>query len=132
MKYIYTVFIILTSFNLISQVNIGYGVAGDGKYLKPTKASYVDSEVEWIIDDNESRIYCKFSNPIYYPFKDMYWNIDSVKSYSEFDMYQVSTINNSKFTIYFYKEQHGMVVFDRSNDTFTAMIGDDLEYKIKN
>lgn len=118
---------------MFSQVNIGYGVAGsNNKYLKPTKASYVDSKVEWNIDEDGNRLYCKFSNPVYYPFKDIYWNIESVKSYDEFDMYIVSTIYDSKFTVYFYKEVHGVVLFDDSDNSFTAIIGDDLDYKILN
>jgi hypothetical protein len=47
-------------------------------------------------------------------------------------MYIVSTIYDSKFTVYFYKEVHGVVLFDDSDNSFTAIIGDDLDYKILN
>lgn len=132
MKYFLLTLFCSFSILIFSQVNIGYGYATNNKYLKPVKASFVESNVEWIVDDNCEKMYCRFSNPLYYPFKDLFWNINSVKSNSEYDVYDVSSIDNTRFFIYFYKEQHGTVIFNKSNDTFTAIIGDDLNYKIRN
>jgi len=131
MKYIYTVFIILTSFNLISQVKIAYGKAGDEEYLKPYKASFVDSKVDFIIDDSETMVYCNFSNPIMNPFEDMYWRIEASETNEFFDIYRVTSQSGKELFLYFYRDQHGVLLLDKSTDNFTSIIGEDLSYKIK-
>lgn len=131
MKAVILLVAVSLGFQAFNQVNIAYGKAGNKEYLKPYKASFVDSKVDFIIDDSESRIYCNFSNPIMYSFEDMYWTIESTQSNESFDIYRVTSQSGKELFFYFYRDQHGVVLLDKATDNFTSIIGDDLNYKIK-
>jgi len=65
------------------------------------------------------------------PFEDMYWRIEASETNEFFDIYRVTSQSGKELFLYFYRDQHGVLLLDKSTDNFTSIIGEDLSYKIK-